>query len=261
MAQYNPYGFKAEMLEANSKDFTIAGRSCTTYPVYCINYEPITKARRRYENQEVPGRSGDLTYDLNSFGNVRLAYTFAVAQNGIYYLNRWLNFLLSLKGYNRIECGYEENYYRQGRICDVTGIVISEDEPIYGRTASAVVTFDCKPQKWLTGGENWETLTNGGYANNSLSMFDAAPLYRLHGAGTIRVGASSLTIDADLSDDGIYFDAELMDAYIYRYGVAQSYNSHVTLAGSMKVPPGYNQTLVQLSGGITAEMQLRSYEI
>jgi len=253
------YGFstKEQQINGNCKEFTIDGYSSRQLKAFCTGAERISKARRRYDRQHIPGRSGDLIYTAGDFDNVKIKYTFTATEGAAYKLNNWINKLLTYPGYHRIECGIDNGHFRSGFISEVLDPLLAGETGWEDGTVDVI--FECKPQRWETSGEYWTALTDGNRVPN-YSMFECAPLYRLRGAGKVQVGASSLTIDSDITSDGIYFDSELGDAYYYRYGVIQPYNRHATLVGDMHAG-AHSASLVQITGEITVEAQLRTYEV
>ena len=57
------------------------------------------------------------------------------------------------------------------------------------------ITFDCKPQRYLTSGETAVTVTNGGVITNP-TLFDAQPLLQLSGYGSISINGQTLSVNS-----------------------------------------------------------------
>lgn len=80
--------------------------------------------------------------------------------------------------------------------------------------------------------------------------FEAFPLVQITGTGTVKIGATTLTISAN-ANPPIYLDCELMEAYQIVDGVVTSANSLITMDNHTfpSLPPGANS--IEASSGIT----------
>ena len=78
------------------------------------------------------------------------------------------------------------------------------------RGAAYTLAFDCKPQRFLKSGE-----TLRAYATNTTlynpTLYDALPLIRCSGNGTITLNDTRITISGN--SGVIYIDCDLQDAY------------------------------------------------
>lgn len=102
--------------------------------------------------QHVPGRNGDILIDNKSYNNVDRTYSIAsVFRPGTEFIansQKIIEWLMSAKGYCRLEDTYDPlvfrmaEYHANGSLTDY-----------YGKATSINITFDCKPQRFLKGGE------------------------------------------------------------------------------------------------------------
>lgn len=102
--------------------------------------------------QHVPGRNGDILIDNYSYNNVDRTYSIAsVFRPGTEFIansQKIIEWLMSAKGYCRLEDSYDPlvfrmaEYHANGSLTDY-----------YGKATSISITFDCKPQRFLKGGE------------------------------------------------------------------------------------------------------------
>jgi phage-related protein len=173
---------------------------------------------RNVEKVEIPGRNGSLTLDQGNYANIDVKYTSFIPEGMQLNTEGLRNFLLSQKGYKRLEDTYHPEEFRLGRY--VEGIEI---EPSQMRIAAATtLSFDCKPQRFLKSGEKAITFTANGTIINP-EVMTALPLIRAYGSGSFTVGDRTVTIGtgADYTD----IDSETQEAF---YGTI-SRNSAVTL--------------------------------
>lgn len=194
------------------------GKLLSEYGVSVDESGSHIKAKRSYTTTSVAGRNGDLTYSNNRYENVSIAFPCFIRSD---YIDRYADlmaFLTSEDGYKRLEIASEADYYREA-------VLDSSSEPTTGpwtKSASFTLTFNCKPQRWLISGEtaveNPSSLTNPFYT-------DAAPLIRVYGSGTLKVGSETLVI-ASHTYDYIDIDCYLQDCY---YG-GTNCNNLVTLS-------------------------------
>lgn len=164
---------------------------------------------RDYEIVHVPGRNGDVVVDKGSFKNVTRKYEVSLGSDDgtfVKLANDLSNWLYGVSGYSRLEDSYEPDFYRKAIYVDSTEIT-----NIYGKAARAVITFECKPQRFLKSGEIKQKIINGSVLNNP-TKYDAKPLIYISGSGTVKLsigdyeitisksGQWTMTIDCDLED-------------------------------------------------------------
>lgn len=195
---------------------------------------------REYASYDIPGRSGSLLIDQKQYRNVTVTYLVVFYFDAESSYSRFKNFMLSQVGYQRLEDSSRPNEYRMAAIEQNFDATLS-------RTRSAIklnVEFDCKPQRFLTTGETVVEFTENGSIDNE-TYFDAEPLIRVYGSGTLLVGTTQITIeDADVYTD---IDCDAKDCY---KGLVNK-NANVSFSGH-KFPvlsPGVNE--IAFAGGIT----------
>ena len=116
------------------------------------------------------------------------------------------SFLLSRVGYKRLIDSYHPDefrlgYYSSGLDAEMTSKLDAGQFDL---------TFNCKPQRFLVSGETPITFTGSGTINNP-TLFNAQPLIRVYGTGSITVNGVTITIsEADGYTD---IDCEIMEAY------------------------------------------------
>lgn len=220
--------------------FTFDGVSSRDFGVFISGTDVFNAAPRNIQTVAVPGRNGTLTIDNKRFENVELTYPAFIYDTFRANVQGLRNFLLSAAGYRRLEDTYNPEQYMMARY--VSGLSVESTER--RQEGRFDLTFDRMPQRFLKSGETVQTFTADGTITND-TLYDARPLIRVYGTGSLGVGAETITITTN--PGYIDIDSEMMDAF---YGTVNC-NSYITLSsGEFPVlAPGYNG--VDLGSGIT----------
>lgn len=161
------------------------------YKVYCSGGGTYSAPARDVELFHVLGRDGDLVVDHGSYQNIDVRYPCWVARNAPQYVNAFRQVLCALRGYQKIIDPYNPDEYRMG-------IYQAAFEPnmMNARNDSAEfdVVFNCKPQRFLTEGDDAIRITSGQNVANP-TMYDAHPMLEAYGYGDIVVGGKTVTIE------------------------------------------------------------------
>lgn len=117
-------------------------------------------AEKDIDLTHIKGRNGDLIIDNGSYMNTTRTYSFACAFNGqsqfvekVQAITKWLH---SANGYARLSDTYS-NYYCMAVVKESNSFVNA-----YNQGTAFVVSFECKPQKYLSLGDDPITVTNTG---------------------------------------------------------------------------------------------------
>ena len=215
------------------------GESSADYDLLVGAQNTFNAPKRSVTKYTIPGRNGDLIKDNGCFENISVAYTI-VCKNRFESLadsiSAWLK---SPTSYCRLEDSHHPEYYRMGLVTDA----ITYTTGTLNHSAKATVTFDCKPQKWLTEGERVEKFTSAGTIFNS-TKFASKPLIKVYGNGqsTLKIGDYSMSLNLQAY---VTIDSGLMDCTRGNMNM----NSHVVLAsGFPELKSGMN--LITFTGGI-----------
>lgn len=216
------------------------GTDLSTFGVHTSGNDTFKAPERDVERVEVPGKDGDLLIDRGRFKNLDVVYPCFIGEDIATQSSSLIAFLSSKKGYKRLEDTYHPDYFRLG-----TFIAPFEPEIILLQAGVFSLTFNCKPQKFLKSGETTTTFTADGTITNP-TLYDAKPLIKVYGNGTVGIGAYSFTI-TDNASNYIYIDCEIMDCY---RGTTNC-NSYVTFSNQNvpKLVPGSNG--ISKGSGIT----------
>ena len=161
--------------------FTFDGENSKDYGVYITGSGVFNAPERDVEMISIPGRDGAFAQDKGRFSNIEVTYP-----AGLFGVDRadfaqaisdFRNMLASRKGYCRLEDDYNPGEYRMAVFkagVDVTPASLESGE--------FSVTFDCKPQRFLTSGETAVALSSGDDITNP-TLFDARPVLQVWGYG------------------------------------------------------------------------------
>lgn len=178
------------------KSFTFDGVSSLNYGVYLTGTGVFNAPARAVEMVEIPGRNGNFALDKGRFENIQVTYKagmFDVNESNfadkISALRNWLG---SKTGYVRLEDDYNASEYRMAVYS--SGLEVEHEMLIAGEFE---ITFDCKPQRFLTSGETASTVTSGATVTNP-TLFESSPKLEVTGYGTINLGTEEIEIEANL---------------------------------------------------------------
>lgn len=118
-----------------------------------IQTEPIyTFPAKDVSVEHIPGRNGDLVIDNKCWQNVERVYSlasvFRPGTNFIQNAEKFIKFLTSYKGYQRLEDTYDPEIYRMAQFKNNGSL-----SNYYDQATVLNVTFDCKPQRYLKIGD------------------------------------------------------------------------------------------------------------
>lgn len=197
--------------------FTFAGKNCKDFNVYVSGQGTYNAPARVYSTYEIPGRNGDLYIDEKRFENIELTYPAFIFEDMITHVDGLRNYLLSQKGYQRLEDTYHPDEYRMAVFSDGFEFDVDPRHEV----STFDITFRCKPQRFLKSGEKTITLTANGPVYNP-TLQEAKPLIRVYGTGVLGIGSESITISAANTYTDI--DCEMMDCF----KGSENRNSYVT---------------------------------
>ena len=128
------------------------------------------------------------------------------------------------------------------------GFELDHDMLIAGE---AEITFNCKPQRWLTSGETATAVANNGTLSNP-TLFDSEPLLAVKGYGTIGFNGYSIELE----------NATLGDITLYGGGTDDTIvldESNLNIGDSVTVNINYHREQVALD--ISASLNPHSHRI
>lgn len=220
---------------------TFGGADSRTYNVYISGSGIYNSPARALTMVNIPGRNGALILnEYERFDNIEVVYPAFIFKQ---FDSKVADFraVLSRYGYyQRLTDTYHPNEYRMGVF--MRGLEVTPTKPLDAGRFDIV--FNCKPQRFLTSGETATSFTSSGTITNP-TQFSTKPLLRVYGAGTVGIGAGTITISqADVYTD---IDCDLCLAY----KGSTNKNQYVSFAsyGGPSLGPGSNN--ITLNTGIT----------
>lgn len=225
--------------------FVFNGRSTREFGM-AVEKRPTQKTpKRRRTGITIPGRNGVLHFDENAFDNIDLPYNVwfrgdLPTPEQAHAVKSWL---LSPKGYSRLEDKYDPGYFR---LASFAGPMDIDD--ILGRYGKCKITFDCDPRCFLRSGEIPINLENGGVLHNP-TAFASNPLIRVYGNGEGTLLVAGVTVTIHAMTTGMELDCENEMAYAMG-DVGQNLDADIYAPVFPQLLPGANQ--VAFTGGVTA---------
>lgn len=178
------------------KTLNFDGQSSGSYGVYITGDAVFNAPERDVEMVKIPGRNGAFALDNGRFENIEVTYPagifaeteadFAAA------ISDFRNYLCSRKGYCRLTDDYNPDEYRLGIY--KSGLEVN---PEFLKAGQFNITFECKPQRYLTTGETAVSVTSGDTLTNP-TLFETGPLLEFNGYGTVNVNGYEIEIKDEL---------------------------------------------------------------
>lgn len=183
---------------------TFGTKNSLNYGIYISGEGVYNAPERAVETIYIPGKNGALILDMGRFENIDVTYPAGVFGDDYTSfadkLRAFRNVLASQYTYTKLTDTYHPDEFRLALFR--TGLDVS---PVsMTRAGEFDITFDCKPQRFLTSGEQTTTLTASGTITNPTD-FPSRPLLTITGNGSLTVngvaievtGTSNTVIDCD----------------------------------------------------------------
>lgn len=225
--------------------FTFNGRGAREFGMAVESRPNQDAPKRRRTAIPVPGRNGELHYDEDAYDNIILPYNVwfrgdAPTPEQAHAIKSWL---LSPKGYSRLEDKYNPNHFRLASFAGPLNIA-----DILGRYGRCKIKFDCDPRCFLKSGEFPIDLESGGILYNTTD-FAAKPLIYIYGNGAGSLTVAGVTVTIQAMTTGMVLDCENELAQALG-DVGQNLDGDIYAPEFPELLPGEN--LVVFDGGVTA---------
>ena len=175
------------------KSLSFDNTSSRSYGVYITGEAVYNAPERAVEMISIPGRNGSFALDQGRFENIEVTYPAGIfADNETDFaqaISDFRNYLCSKKGYCRLTDEYNPNEYRMAVY--KSGL---EVDPAQLRAGEFEITFECKPQRFLTSGETKQTIANSGDTITNPTLFESRPMIEVEGYGKLTVNGRKVTI-------------------------------------------------------------------
>lgn len=213
------------VIEPHIHDLTFDGTNLSTFGVHVSGNESYKTPEKAYEVVEVPGRSGDLHFDLGRYKNLTISYPAFIGEDLETNFINMIGYLLSRKGYCVLKDTYHPGYFRLG---EYKGPL--DPEIILLQAGVFTLEFDCKPQRYLDEVNYKIDPGTRVYVTNP-TYFNAFPTANVYGNGTFTIKDTTVTL-TDNSDGYVSINFETMDCVKVVGTTRTNHNSKVTFSGA-----------------------------
>ena len=169
------------------------GETSTDYGVQILGEGVFNAPKREVQMISIPGRNGAYALDKGRFENIDVKYpAHLIADSTADFaeaVSDFRNMLCSRRGYCRLTDDYHPEEYRMAVY--KSGLEVDEKAL---RAGKFNIVFDCKPQRWLTSGEDAVTVSDGDELTNP-TQFESGPLLEVEGYGTIGFNGYAVEIE------------------------------------------------------------------
>lgn len=227
-----------------------AGKSSLDFGVRISGSGTFNAPERDVESVSVPGRNGDLHIDNGRFANISIVYPAFIVKDFRHNFDAFKAFLLSKRGYEKLEDSYHPEYYRLAAY----KAAIEPAMATRNVAGSFDITFDCDPRRFLKSGEAVKTMYSGGTISNP-TLYEALPLIRAYGTGYFEINGVRVTISTANTYTDI--DSDLQEAY----KGTTSCNGNITLSTGMFPTLMSGTNLISMSGLSRIEITPRYWTV
>lgn len=244
--------------------FIFDGTDSRTFDAVVYERNTFSSPERQFTTVTIPGRSGDFLLDGSRFGNVAHEYDVLIYRRFDENFEALKAFLLSRKGYCRLEDSIHPNEYYHAYFSEAITPEVTRNRDM----GKFVLSFNRKPQRWLLSGQDEIILRTGGSTIKSSvtnpTKFDCYPLVMAKGTALrngfkIWVGDTAFELTAYNSSTNnypnssylnsywLYIDFYTLQAYVkysssttYYYNIAMKYTMPSDPKKAFKLIPGNN---------------------
>lgn len=191
------------------------------------------------EAQTIPGRNGDLIWETGSYENRGAsAACFCLQKDVEKAVSSAGRFLMSKKGYRRLETSDDPDHYWLARVENSPQIAMR-----LRTLAPFEIGFDCKPQRFVKSGEKTISYSGNGLLFNQYGQV-ALPLIIVYGQGAGRITIGNCVVEIKAFEGMLCLDSDNQNAY--NDNGNQNMNIFAPIFPSL--PDG--ETQISFSGGI-----------
>lgn len=223
-------------------------RTLLDFNVYISGSGVFNAPERDTEEVEIPGKNGTLVVDKGRYKNIDVTYPAFITHNFSENIEALRNYLLSQRGFCRIEDTYHPDEFRLGKF---KGAFTAK--PVENLIAGEFnLKFNCYPQRFLKSGELPITIT-GTKKIMSTCAEDAKPLIRAYGTGSFSINGVAVQITT--ANGYTDLDCDLQEAY--KDTLATDCNSNIVLTNGVFPVLSFGENTISLSGITKLELTPR----
>lgn len=227
---------------------TYDGKDSHDFGVIVSSVGTHNAPQRVVEDVSIPGRNGTLTIDGGRFENITISYIAMIMQDFPKRFDEFKAFLMSRRGYKRLEDSFSPEYYRLAKIHDE----INPSVVTWDAAGKFEIPFDCDPRRFLKDGEQ-PIVINGTDTVYNPTYFDAKPLLQIDVVNpldfaSVVINGNTIELNAVMSSH-VVIDLETMNAY----------NGSINLNDKVSIPDGI--ALVPGENVITKDSGIRTLNV
>lgn len=125
------------------------GKTASSVGAFVSGKGSFNAAAPDYTSYQIPGRNGDLIISNNRYKNIDVSYPAFIPADFEQRVQEIRNWMRSARSYARIYDNYDPEHFRLGIGKDI----LVFETGFENKGANAKLVFDCKPQRFLTSGE------------------------------------------------------------------------------------------------------------
>ena len=222
-----------------NETFYLDGVDATSAGIHLQKPIVFSEAVPNIESKTIPGRNGALIFNTGSYKNRSgAASCFCLQEDVETAISSAGRFLMSKKGYRRLETSDDPNHYWMARVENSPQI-----EMRLRALAPFEIEFDCKPQRFVKSGENAVVFSANGSLSNQYGQI-ALPLITLYGQGEGTLTIGGCVVEVKNMDGVLYLDSDTQNAYNNN----GNQNMNINAPTFPTLPDG--ETQIAFSGGI-----------
>ena len=188
--------------------FYLDGVNAHSAGIYLQKPIIFSEAVPNIESKTIPGRNGDLIFETGSYKNRSgSASCFCLQKDVETSISSAGRFLMSKKGYRRLETSDDPDHYWMARVENSPQIAMR-----LRTLAPFEIGFDCKPQRFVKAGENPIVFNAKGSLFNQYGQI-ALPFITLYGQGAGLLTIGGCVVDVKALDGALFLDSDLRNAY------------------------------------------------
>lgn len=171
------------------------GVDSADYGIYITGEAIYNAPVRAVELVSVAGRNGSVAIDQGRWENIEVTYkagTFGDDQTDFSQaISDFRNAVVSQIGYQRLTDTYHPDEYRMAIYTE--GLEVASVRRDNGTAGEFTIKFNCKPQRWLTSGEEAVAVSSGDTLTNP-TYYDSNPLLAVQGSGAVEFNGYRITL-------------------------------------------------------------------
>ena len=195
--------------------FSWNGVRSDAFGIDITEYPRDSRPKRKIDRYSVPGRNGDIILAQNAWENTERTYSIRIGDGDRHsapgLAGEVAQWLCAPNGYCELWDDFDQGYYRMACFTGTFDV----EALLMGRYGEAVISFDCKPQRYMVSGKTPIEIGSRKTIRNQ-TAYAARPLIRIErsaaGGGGVTIGGTEFTIDS-IPAEGLYIDCEEMECY------------------------------------------------